>query len=239
MAIGSRLWRVGRWLLLVGALVATFFVFAAVGMRVALRAREVRVPPLTNRTVTDANRTLTDLGLTLRVDDTVRVDPRVPAGHIVQQDPAPGQVARRHRTVRVWVSSGPRVTTVPRLVGETERTAQLRLDQQDLTLGTVSQVELTGIGDSFVVGQEPAPGEVGARVSLLVNRQGGAHYLMPDLIGANADRAADVLRSAGFRVTVTGQQAYPGVMSGIVLRQQPLAGYEVSATDPIALEVSR
>ncbi len=239
MAIGSGLWRVGQWLLLVGALVATFFVFAAVGMRVALRAREVRVPALANRSVTDANRLLTDLGLDLRVDDSPRVDPRVPAGHIVQQDPGPGQVARRHRSVRVWVSSGPRVTTVPRLVGETERTAQLRLDEQALTLGTVSHVEFAGIGDGFVVAQEPPPDEVGTRVSLLVNRQAGARYVMPDLIGATAGRAAELLRGAGFRVTITGQQSYPGVPPGAVLRQQPQAGYEVSVSDSIALEVSR
>jgi len=131
------------------------------------------------------------------------------------------------------------VVTVPRLVGDTERTAQLRLDQQDLALGTVSQVELQGIGDSFVVAQEPQPNQVGARVSLLVNHEAGARYVMPDLIGVNADRAAEVLRGAGFRVTITGQQSYPGVPSGIVLRQQPQAGYQVSVTDAIALEVSR
>ena len=40
-----------------------------------------------------------------------------------------------------------------------------------------------------------------ARVSLLVNRgERGATYVMPDLIGVNGDRAADLLRTRGFRV---------------------------------------
>ncbi len=239
MAFGSRLWRVGRWLLLVGALAATFFVFALVGMRVALRAREVRVPNLANRSVTDANHLLTELGLALRVDDTRRSDPRVPADRIVQQDPAPGDVARRQRSVRVWLSSGPRITVVPRLVGETERTAQMRVEQRELALGAVSRIELHGLGEGFVVAQEPLPDQAGSRVSLLVSHEPGARYVMPDLIGINGDRAAEILRSAGFRVTITGQQPYPGVPAGIVLKQTPQGGYKVTVNDAIALEVSR
>ena len=39
---------------------------------------------------------------------------------------------------------------------------------------------------------------------------------MPDLIGVNGDRAADILRSRGFRVAVVGSNPYPGVAAGIV-----------------------
>ena len=45
-----------------------------------------------------------------------------------EQDPAPGVEGRRQRTIRVWVSSGPLTTIVPALVGQTERTARIRLD---------------------------------------------------------------------------------------------------------------
>ncbi len=77
-------------------------------------------------------------------------------------------------------------------------------------------------------------------MSLLVNRgERGATYLMPDLIGVNGDRAADVLRSKGFRVAVVGRQPYPGVPAGVVLRQSPLAGFQVAPGEPISLEVSR
>ena len=33
------------------------------------------------------------------------------------------------RSIRVWLSTGPRTTTVPELIGQTERTARLRLEQ--------------------------------------------------------------------------------------------------------------
>jgi len=62
---------------------------------------------------------------------------------------------------------------------------------------------------------------------------------MPDLIGAAGDAALDVLRSHGLRVSVVAQQPYPGVPPGIVLRQFPAAGFQVTPDQPISLEVSR
>ena len=37
---------------------------------------------------------------------------------------------------------------------------------------------------------------------------------MPDLIGVNGDRAAEILRRHGFRVAVVGSKPYPGVAAG-------------------------
>ena len=82
-------------------------------MRVALRAREVQVPRWRARPSPRRHATLSDVGLAIRVDDARRPDAKVPQGRVVQQDPAAGAAARRQRTVRVWVSAGPRVTTVP------------------------------------------------------------------------------------------------------------------------------
>jgi beta-lactam-binding protein with PASTA domain len=62
---------------------------------------------------------------------------------------------------------------------------------------------------------------------------------MPDLIGVNGDRAADLLRNHGFRASVVGDHPYPGVSPGIVLRQNPQAGFQIAPGEPISLEVSR
>src|SRR5688572_7361691 len=121
MPLKARVWGLGKLLLLAGALAATFLLFALVAMRVALRAREVEVPDLLGATVANASQTAAASGLALRIDPNQRPDERVAAGSIMQQEPAPGAEARRQRTIRVWVSSGPRTTTVPELVGQTER----------------------------------------------------------------------------------------------------------------------
>jgi beta-lactam-binding protein with PASTA domain len=91
-----------------------------------------------------------------------------------------------------------------------------------------------------VVAQDPQPGVQTAEVRLLVNRgEDRASYVMPDLIGVNGDRAADILRGHGFRVSITAQSAATGLPPGVVTRQAPAGGYQVHPGDAIALEVSR
>jgi serine/threonine-protein kinase len=158
----------------------------------------------------------------------------------MQQDPPAGVQARRQRSIRVWLSAGARTTTVPALVGQPERTARLRLDQDGLALGAVSEFRSPDYPADSIVAQDPPAAARSGTVAVLVNRgEQAASYVMPDLIGINGDRAADVLRSLGFRVTIVGQQPYPGVPPGTVVRQQPAGGFQLGPSDAISLEVSR
>jgi beta-lactam-binding protein with PASTA domain len=240
MALSSRVLGAGKLLLLLVALAATYVVSAVLATRVALKVREVQVPALVGQPVAAASATVTDLGLALRVDESRRADPKIAAGRIAQQDPPAGTVARKGRSVKVWVSTGNQAPPVPRLVGESERTARLRLQEDGLELARVSEIRSNDFGTDTVVGQDPPAQVRAAGVSLLVNRgQAAASYVMPDLIGVNGRRAADVLRAAGFRVAVVAQNPYPGVPAGVVIRQSPQGGFQVTSADTISLEVSR
>lgn len=240
MRLGTRVWSVGKFFLLVGALGATFLLFFGISMRVALRAREVEVPALAGLTVNQATDTLAVLGLGLRVDDNRRADPKVPVGHVMQQDPGAGMRARRQRTIRVWVSSGPRVTVVPALIGQSERTAQMRLAQDGVQIGTLSEIKSADYPADAVVSQNPPPASRAPEVSLLLNRgEQATTYVMPDLIGMDGDRAAEAMRSRGFRVTIVGTQSVPGIPAGTIIRQQPAGGFKVASADAISLEVSQ
>jgi len=240
MRLGIRVWNVGKFFLIVGALGATFLIFFGISMRMALRAREVEVPVLVGLTVNDATETLAPLGLGLRVEENRRADPKVPLGHVMQQEPDAGMRARRQRTIRVWVSSGPRVTTVPALVGQTERTARIRLEQDGVEIGTLSEIRSADYPADAVVAQNPPPASRAPEVSLLLNRgEQATTYVMPDVIGMDGDLAAETMRSRGFRVTIVGTQTVPGIPVGTIVRQQPAGGYKVGASDPISLEVSR
>lgn len=243
MALSTRVWGAGKRLLIGGALVLTYFLFAAAAMRLALKTRDVVVPPLNGRTVTQAGTILAASGLNLKVEEARRVDPSVPAGQILMQDPQPGVRTRRERSVKVWISGGPRAAAVPALVGESERTAQLRAQQDGLQLASLAEIRSADYTAGTVVAQNPPPRQsmpAGARITLLVNR--GEHsqtFVMPDLIGVNGDRAADLLRARGFRVSMVGDHPYPGVPAGIVIRQSPQGGFQIAPSDPISLEVSR
>jgi eukaryotic-like serine/threonine-protein kinase len=240
MALTTRMWSAGKLVLLGCALAATYVLFAAASMRVALRTREVQVPNLSDRTANEASAIAANLGLTLKVDETRRPDPKIAAGRVLAQEPTPGSTARRQRTLRVWLSAGQRSMIVPLLVGETERTAQVRLSQDGLTLADVAEIRSQTFAPDVIVAQTPPAKTAAGRVALLINRgERGASYVMPDLIGVNGDRAADILRERGFRVAVVGSNPYPGVAAGIVIRQSPQAGFQVGPGEPISLEVSR
>jgi|SRR5688572_8320516 beta-lactam-binding protein with PASTA domain len=240
MRLGTRVWGIGKFLVLAGALGLTFLVFFGLAMRMTLRAREVEVPSLAGRTVADATRIAAAVGLGLRVDDNPRSDEKVPAGQIMQQDPPAGVRTRQQRSVRVWVSAGARATIVPSLIGQSDRTARIRLEQDGIALVSTTEVRSPDYPADAVVAQDPAPQARAPGVSLLVNRgEEATRYVMPDVIGTEGDRAAAALRARGFRVTITGSQPYPGIPAGTVVRQTPAGGFRVGTTDPISLEVSR
>jgi serine/threonine-protein kinase len=240
MALKTRVWGAGKILLLTGALAATFLLFALGSMRFALKTREVDVPDLTNRSANEATAVANGMGLSVRVDDTRRPDAKIAAGRVLTQEPPAGSVSRRQRSVRVWLSSGVRAVTVPPLIGETERAAELRVAQDGLTLGGVAEIRSPDYPPDVVVAQMPPAKTATERVSLLVNRgEHGASYVMPDLIGVNGDRAGEILRGHGFRVAVVASNPYPGVAAGIVLRQSPQGGFRIAPGEPISLEVSR
>jgi eukaryotic-like serine/threonine-protein kinase len=240
MALTTRVWSAGKLLLLGAALLATYGLFAAAAMRVALKTREVVTPELGGRTVNEASDILSEAGLHLRVEEGGRLDPKVPAGQILTQDPQPGVRTRRERSVKVWVSAGPRSSIVPALVGESDRTARMRVQQDGFVVGSLSEIRSADYPAGTVVAQTPPAKARSERVALLVNRgERDATYVMPDLIGVNGDRAADLLRARGFRVAVVGDHPYPGVPAGVVLRQNPQAGFQIAPGEAISIEVSR
>jgi beta-lactam-binding protein with PASTA domain len=240
MQLGPRVWGVGKLLLLAGALLATYLVFAAIAMRVAVRAREITVPDLVGRQLEDASALAAEQGLTLRIDQTRRPDNKVAAGHVLQQDPPGGATARRQRAIRVWVSAGPRAIVAPRLIGESERAAQIRLTQDGVATASVAEIRDADYPPGVVIAQDPPPETHTSEVHLLVNRgEDRITYIMPDLIGVDGERAADLLRARGFRVAIVSQQSSPGIPPGVVIRQTPAGGYQVHPGDAISIEVSR
>jgi serine/threonine-protein kinase len=240
MTLRTRAWSVGKLLVLSGALIATYGLFAAASMRMALRAREVQVPDFANRTANEATDIAAQVGLTIRVDEMRRIDPRIGAGRVLAQDPSAGSTARRQRSVRVWLSAGARAAAIPALAGESERAAQLQLAQGGLSVAGVSEIRSQAYPTDAVVAQDPAPRSSAATVSLLINRaEQGTNYVTPDLIGVNGDRASAILRRHGFRVAIVSSIPYPGVPPGIVVRQSPQAGFQIAPGEPISLEVSR
>lgn len=238
MAFGTRVFSFGKFVLVLGALAATFGVSFLVAMRVAVRARDVVVPDLTGRTINDASALVTDAGLTLK-EEGRRVDEQVRIDHIAGQDPPAGTSTRPPRQVRVWVSAGTRASVVASVVGEPEKSAVARLQTDGVTVIESAEVRSGAFPSGTVVAQSVQASTGSPGVTLLVNRgEESTAFVMPDLIGVPGDRAVSFLRSQGFRVTVVPGPPYPGAPAGTILRHSPRAGFRVAPGDTISLETA-
>ena len=214
--------RVGKLVVLLGALGATFGIFAIVSLQLALRSREVPVPSLSGLTPQEAEVLLADEGLTLEVDPVRRVHDRVTSGRIAAQDPSPGLATRSRRSVKIWLSSGSTPGSVPMLIGASDQAAIRRLEENGFALEGVSEIRSNRYPADAVVAQHQPADSNGEGVSLLVNRgERGSTYVMPDLIGVGATTASEVLRGRGFRVTVVADHPYPGVPPGSSCASRP------------------
>ena len=87
MQLFNRVRSAGRLFVISACLVVTYLLFAVTAMRVALKVREVPVPDLRNHTVAEATAMLLEEGLILNVDDSGRLDPKIPAQHSLQAGP--------------------------------------------------------------------------------------------------------------------------------------------------------
>lgn len=222
------------------ALLLTAGVSALFTMRSVLDTQQVEVPTLVGRRVPEAGTLAGRRGLLLRVEGR-RNDPKIPADHIVSQEPPPGAALKSHRSVRVWLSLGPRKLVLPAVEGQSLRTARVALDQTRVDVSRVAEVD-DPAEEGTVLVQHPPAGEVEqleAGVSLLVSLGSSRDYVMPDLIGQRADAVLAPLTAAGLKVADLRYRSYPGAASGMVLRQSPPAGHRVSPHTTVSLEVSQ
>jgi serine/threonine-protein kinase len=227
--------------LLAIGLVAVLASSALFTMRVVLESRDVAVPALTGRTQREAEALVARHGLSLRIEGR-RHDGAVPADRVLAQEPPPGALLKSHRAVRLWISLGPRRVTVPRVEGDSVRTARSALEQAGIPVSRVVEVR-DRAPEGTVLVQRPPAGEADLAeggVSLLVSRGlRDASYVMPDLIGRDASAVLATLERAGLKVTDVRYRSYPGVAPGIILRQSPPAGQRVSSRAALSLDVSR
>jgi beta-lactam-binding protein with PASTA domain len=208
-----------------------------------VKGKSLPTPNLLGKTVADARATCSDLGVTLEVEDKHRRNSdKIAAGNVVWQNRTAGAASfiKRGTTIRVELSAGPLVLSVPDLTGQRAGTALLRLGQQNLKLGNLSYTE--GAVQGIVAADPPTGTIVSAQtpVSLLVASPAGPRpFIMPDLIDHPLDQVRPYLESQGLAVSAVKFEAYPGIPDGIIIRQYPLRGAPISQRDALTVVVSK
>ena len=238
MTLRERLEWLSRVSLLVFILASAAFLSAITAMRIAIHGREVSMPNLVGKNVTEASQLLRSRGLVLRVADRVYSD--LPANVVVRQTPTSGLLMKVSQQAHVVLSLGQRQLTIPRLEGTTLRISRIEMLRGGLQVGEVSNITVPNVPADTVVMQNPKPGTGAAtpRVDVLVS-QGDRDkaYVMPHLIGLNESDAQHRLDSASLRRKVN-YVAAPQWPHGAVIDQTPAGGARIPATAAVELTVA-
>lgn len=209
-----------------------------------VKGKSLPTPNLLGKSVADARATCSDLGVTLEIDEQHRRNSdKIPAGNVVWQNRPAGAASfiKRGTMIRVELSAGPLVLSVPDLTGQRAGTALLRLGQQNLKLGNLSYVD--GAPVQGIAAADPPTGTIVSAqtpVSLLVASPAAPpDYVMPDLIDHPLDQVRPYLQSKGLTISAVKFEAYPGIPDGIIIRQYPLRGAPISTRDALTVVVSK
>src|SRR4029077_9055037 len=238
MTLRERLEWVSRMALLVFILASAAFLSAITAMRIAIHGREVSMPNLVGKSVTDASNDLRSRGLVLRVAD--RIYSELPINAVVRQSPPPGMLMKVSQQAHVVLSLGQRQLQIPLLEGNSLRASRIELLRAGLQVGEVSGITTPEEPADTVMLQTPRPGGGSAtpRVDVLVSAgPRESAYVMPHLVGLNEVDAQHRLDLAQMRRKVNYVTA-PQWPHAAVIDQSPMGGTRIPVSSMIELTIA-
>ncbi|HSQ36117.1 MAG TPA: PASTA domain-containing protein [Candidatus Binatia bacterium] len=236
-------------LLLIGRITGIIFLyslvfFLAVYATVSLLVKgdEITAPDLIGKTLTEAYAIAAQEGIIIKkvVGDFGQA---YPPNTVVNQFPAPDSGVKEKSVMKIFVASEVGQTVVPDLAGRSQKECDARLKGSKLKKGHVALISSRDVPLDNVIGQSVPAGSriaAGSAVDLLISK--GAEslsFVMPDLIGRGADKVLVFFETRGLKISKIEEVAYFGLKPGVILKQFPSPGFEISAKNLIGIQVSK
>ena len=224
-------------LLIIAIPVAGFFGTQAILN--AGRADDVALPNFVEMTREEAENAATAAGLQLEVSEEYSSD--VEEGKVISQDPAymDGYTVKENSTVKIAVSLGENIKTVPDVVGKTRDEATKAIEDEELKAEVVEEAS-SKVEAGYVIRQDPAEDEelnAGETVKIYVST-GTKQITMEHVVGQAEDTAKKTLTDLGFEVNVVYEED-TSKDNGVVLRQSLDAGRTVDEGTEVTLTVNQ
>lgn len=225
----------------VTAVIAAYLLFEWVMAGIIHSRKEVMVPDIKGKSLSEAVSLLSPLNLGLKKEDE-EFDRNYPAGTVVRQNPLPGISVREGKIIRVTISQGGETIFVPDLSGQQARTAEINIRSLGLSLGEESSMFSLAVEKGSVVSQDPAAGAIVEKESLvnLVISAGTPPdniILMPNFIGKNSSECKSWSEMKGISLSVTEEPA-AGIADGTVIRQEPVADADITVSKRASIAVA-
>lgn len=162
---------------------------------------------------------------------------------VVSQFPAAQTSVKGKSVVKIFVASELGQTVVPQLVSRSQKECDALLKKSKLKKGHTAFIGAADImPDSIISQSSPAGSRVaeGSAIDLLISKGSDSRsFIMPDLIGREAARVLVFFESQGLKISKIEEVPYFGLKPGIILKQFPSPGFEISAKNLIGIQVSK
>jgi eukaryotic-like serine/threonine-protein kinase len=221
-----------RYPLYIFAFILLGLVFGYLTFKALSFSRTVDVPDLYGKSPLESNKLLSDKGLYLKIEGE-DYDPAIATGNIIRQDVPAGKKVKERRGIKVVISKGPRVKTVPMITDETITNAESMLLQKGLKIARLIMVHSDIVEKDKIIAQRPGPEEqVSDMITVLVSL-GPYEYIYhcPDFRGMSLEQANLLIKKLNLKLSTDGS----GEMIG---SQKPEPGKQIKTGDTIYLKLS-
>jgi len=199
----------------------------------------VSVPNVVGLPQAAANTALSNAGLAIG-NVASETSASVPAGSVINQQPAAGSSVEVGTSVDLVVSVGASNTAnVPDVVGLPQTAANTALTKAGLVMGAVTTESSASVSAGLVISQQPGAGTeapIGSSVDLVVSS--GAPISVPNIVGLAQTEAISAIIAARLNVGTIIIENNSNISTCNVFSQNPSAGAQAILGDKVDLITS-
>jgi len=204
------------------------------------KVKEVQIPNVVNKNLEQAEEEVSKLNLKLEVVEE-KYDLNVPEGQIIEQDPKfqNNFKIKEGGTIKVVVSKGQKIVTVPKVTGMKKDEAIQSLKDAGLE-ATVQEDFNDEVESGYVVKQDVAENEqVAEGTTVTIHVSAGIEQIsVPDLSNKKEEDAKKIISDSKLKYKATVKTSDPGRPNGVVVDQNISSGSMVNKGTEITITVN-
>ncbi len=237
-----------RRLLLISKVLGTgaFYIFVLVisvflTMSILIKGDELKAPDLIGKSVDNALKIAQDNGFFLK-KITGNYSKNYKPLTVIEQIPEPGVYIKKKSNLKIFITSELIEVIVPDLAGYTREESRKLIRESELKKRYVSYVHSERVPQDFIISQSLTAGShvpINSDMDILVSKgKRNNEFIMPDIIGKNAERILSYFEVIGLKIEKITKVAYPGLRPNIIIWQNPAQGFKISSKNRISIQVS-
>jgi len=210
-------------------------------MDILIKGKEIETPDFLNLSLIEARQKAYETDTRLK-ELPLNSDIAKPET-VISQYPQPGSLIKEsgNRIIKIYYTPKRTEIIVPDLSGLSITESKIILEKNNLkwyysyVYSDTAPVDFV-ISQTFIAGTKLTKG---SQIGVLISKgKRDESYIMPEIIGKNANNALLFFEDKGIKVSSISYKVYEGLESGIIINQSPRQGYKINKRTIINLEVS-